>query len=121
MDNLAIADSVLNSIKKLNGVSEKDTSFDVDFIIHINNALLSLHQVGLGDESGVYIEDSTTTWLELAGDPMLARSLGTYVYVKVRLVFDPPASPTIVEALKSSADESLSRILYLLELRRLNN
>lgn len=108
-------ESVLNSIKKLHGISEDDTSFDTDLIIHINSTLMALNQIGLGPVEGFFIEDSTTTWLEFVENRFIAEAVASYVYVKVRLVFDPPASPTVVDALRSSAKENEWRIAEWVE------
>ena len=103
-------DSILNSIKKLHGIPEEDTSFDTDMIIHINSALMIVNQLGVGPTTGFFIEDEVTTWDDIVENQFIIESIKTFVYIKVRLVFDPPASPTVVEALKSSADEYASRI-----------
>ena len=107
--------SILTSIKKLHGISKEDTSFDMDITMLINSALLTLTQIGLGPSEGFYIEDDTKEWTDFVDDAVMAESIATYVYVKVRLVFDPPASPTVVEALKSSANEYLWRFQYGME------
>lgn len=99
-------ESILTSIKKLHGISEEDVSFDTDIIIHINSAFMILSQIGVGPPEGFYIEDKTKTWTEfIPTNRFMAESAASFVYIKVRLVFDPPASPTVVEALRSSANE----------------
>lgn len=108
MDN---NDSILNSIKKLHGISPEDTSFDTDIIIHINSALMILNDLGVGPAGGFFITNSTLTWYDYVPNKVIAESIKSYVYIKVRLVFDPPASPTVVDALRSSAQEYECRIL----------
>lgn len=109
-------DSILNSIKKLHGISPEDTGFDTDIIIHINSTLMKLNRLGVGPSEGFYIEDSTTTWDEYVPDnKIVSKAIQSYVYIKVRLVFDPPASPTVVEALKSAAQEDEWTIVEWLE------
>lgn len=111
MDNKAIMDSILNSIKKLCGISEEDDSFDVDIIIHINSALMILNEIGIGPDGGYYIESADETWDQYVPDNrFISKAIQSFVYIKVKLVFDPPASPTVVDALTSSADEYASRI-----------
>lgn len=107
MGNIA---SILNSIKKLHGIPEADTSFDSDLIIHINSALMILNQLGVGPAEGYFIEDANDRWVDYVQDRFIVESIKTFVYIKVRLVFDPPASPTVVDALKSSAKEYEWRI-----------
>lgn len=113
MDNIA---SILNSIKKLHGgIAEEDTSFDTDLIIHINTALMILNQLGAGPDEGFYIQDSTSTWADYESNNFIAEAIKAFVYVKVRLVFDPPASGTMVEALKSASTEYEWRIVAWIE------
>jgi hypothetical protein len=108
-------DSILNSIKKLHGISEEDTSFDTDMLIHINNVFMILNQLGVGPSDGFYIEDDVATWDDYVPNKFITRSIQSFMYIKVRLVFDPPASPTIVDALKSSAKEDEWRIVLWAE------
>jgi hypothetical protein len=108
-------ESILNSIKKLHGISAADTSFDPDIIIHINSALMVLNQIGVGPSNGFFIGDSTTTWHDYVPDDIIVEAVKTFVYIKVRLVFDPPASPTVVEALRESAREYEWRINHWAE------
>lgn len=112
MDNI---DSILNSIKKLHGIEPADTSFDTDIIIHINSALMTLNQLGVGPLEGFYIESATETWDDYVPNKFISKAIQSYVYIKVRLVFDPPASPTVVEAMKSSAEEDKWRIVQWVE------
>jgi len=113
MDN--IAESILNSIKKLHGISADDTSFDTDIIIHINSALMILNQLGVGPAAGFYIDDYLTTWDQYVSNKFITKAIKSFVYIKVRLVFDPPASPTVVEALRESAKEYEWRIVQWAE------
>ena len=103
--------SILNSIKKLHGIAEDDDSFDTDIIIHINTALMILNQLGIGPDEGFTIDDETTTWTDYIPNKFISEAVRSFVYLKVKLVFDPPASPTVVEALKSSAAEYEWRIV----------
>ena len=112
MENI---ESILTSIKKLHGISQDDTSFDTDMIIHINSALMKLTQLGAGPAEGFYIDDDIPTWTDFIPNRFVAEAVKSFVYVKVRLIFDPPASPTVVEALKSSADEDQWRIIQWVE------
>lgn len=115
MDN---TNSILNSIKKLHGISPDDQSFDTDIIIHINSELMALTQIGVGPSNGFYIHDASSVWDDFIPDRGIVEAVKSYVYVKVRLVFDPPASPTVVEALKSSANEYVWRISHWVECQK---
>lgn len=104
-------DSVLTSIKKLLGLNADDKSFDTDIIIHINSALATLNQLGVGKKAGFAISDDSTTWKSLFGDNLtLIGLIKTYVYLKVRLVFDPPTNSFVVESIKQSISEHEWRI-----------
>ena len=82
-------ESILTSIKKMLGIAEEYTHFDADIIMHINSVLMTLTQLGVGPASGFYIEDETTSWTEFIPDMTKLQAVKTYVYLKVRLVFDP--------------------------------
>jgi hypothetical protein len=101
-----VTESILTSIKELHGVSEDDPSFDKPLIIHINSALMLVRRLGVGPAVGFFIDGPDQKWVDyIPNDRIILEAVKSFVYVKVRLIFDPPASPTVVEALKSSADE----------------
>ena len=100
-----MATSILTSIKKLLGPTEEDTSFDVDITMHINSAFFRLNQLGVGPSDGFFITDKTKTWEEFLVARKDLEAVKSYVYQKVRLVFDPPQSAFLVEALKESIKE----------------
>ena len=98
-------DSILKSVKKVLGVEATYTAFDLDILIHINSVFSTLHQLGIGPEDGFAIEDDTAMWTSfLADDPRL-NSVKTYVYLKVRMFFDPPQTSYLVDALDRQAKE----------------
>lgn len=98
-------ESVLTSIKKLLGIQEEYTHFDTDIIIHINSVFMILTQLGVGPENGFSISDSTATWNDfIPGDSNL-EAVKTYVYLKVRLLFDPPLNSAVIEAINRSISE----------------
>ena len=107
----SVDESILNSIKKMHGIAPEDTSFDVDIIVHINSTLMILNDLGVGPVGGFFITDASTTWYQYITNKVMAEAIKSFVYIKVRLLFDPPASPTIVEALTASAKEYESRII----------
>ena len=98
-------DSILNSIKKLLGITEEYKHFDQDIIIHINSVFSILRQIGVGPEEGFIITDSTSTWDEFTVDDIKIESVKTYVYLKVRLIFDPPSSSAAIDAIKENIKE----------------
>lgn len=103
-------DSILTSVKKLlTGLTEDDTTFDMDIIIHINSALSILNQLGVG-EPGFSISDKSATWTEFLGSDEHIDLVKTYVVLKVRQVFDPPSTGPIVEAYNKQLSELEWRI-----------
>lgn len=102
-------ESILTSIKKLLGIEEAYTHFDDDIIIHINSVLAKLTQLGVGPPEGFSISDATTTWNEYLGNDLRLSSVRSFVFLSVKLMFDPPSS--------SSAIESMNRIISEYEWR----
>lgn len=103
-------DSILNSIKKLIGYEPDYNRYDTDLIIHINTALSTLTQLGVGSSSGFFITDSSANWNDFIGEVDNLESVKTYVYVKVKLVFDPPPTAAAIDALNKLANELEWRI-----------
>ena len=101
--------SILTSIKKLLGVAEDYAEFDEDIMTHINSVFLNLTQLGVGPEEGFMIEDDTAVWEDFINDSIQLQAVKTYVYLKVKLLFDPPLS--------SSVTESINRMIAELEWR----
>ena len=102
-------ESILTSIKKLLGIEEEYTQFDADIIMHINTVFLNLTQLGVGPDEGFLIEDDTAIWEDFIGDSSQLQAVKTYMYLKVKLLFDPPLS--------SSVTESMNRMIAELEWR----
>lgn len=91
-------ESILTSIKKLLGVGESYTEFDADIVMHINSVFMILTQMGVGPSEGFSIEDDTTTWNEFIPDLKNFEAVKTYVYLKVKLIFDTPDRSSVVES-----------------------
>lgn len=98
------AESILTSTKKILGIAESYTAFDVDILIHINSVFSKLEQLGLGPAGGYMIEDKTPTWDAFFTDKRL-NMIKSYVYLQVRLLFDPPQTSYLIEALRRQAEE----------------
>lgn len=113
-------DSILISIKKLLGIDEEYTQFDMDIIILINGALGVLQQLGVGPEDGFSITSDRDTWKAFLGDySKLLEMAKTYVYIKVKMVFDANSmSGAVLDAHKSLADEYEWRIKTQVELMK---
>lgn len=98
-------DSILVSIKKLLGIDEAYTPFDTDVIIHINTYLGVLNELGIGVE-GFTVTDASQTWDEfLAGSKVSLNEAKTYLYLRVRQVFDPPESSALGAAIDKQIEE----------------
>lgn len=91
-------ESILTSIKKMLGIVEEYTHFDQDLIIHINSVLMILTQMGVGPSTGFSISDETATWEDFLGTDTRFESVKSYIYLKVRLLFDPPQSSALIES-----------------------
>ena len=92
-------DSILTSIKKLLGIAEEYTQFDEDIIMHINTVFLNLTQLGVGPEEGFAIENDAASWEDFINDSIQLQAVKTYVYLKVKLLFDPPLSSSVIESM----------------------
>lgn len=103
-------ESILTSIKKLLGIEESCEHFDVDLIMHINSVISILSQLGVGSSKGLRIEDKSTTWNELISDNTDLEYVKTYVYLKVRLLFDPPLSSSVMNSINQIISELEWRI-----------
>lgn len=98
-------DSILTSIKKMLGIAEEYEHFDQDIIIHINSVFMILTQLGIGTSKGFTIKDKTDTWDMFISEPNKMEAVKTYVYLKVKLLFDPPTGSVLSESMKASINE----------------
>lgn len=97
--------SILTSIKKLLGIAAECTDFDADLIIHINSVLAILTQIGVGPPEGFTIEDDTVDWEDYIPDSPNLSDVKTYIYLKVKTIFDPPLGSVVMEAQKQIIKE----------------
>lgn len=99
-------DSILNTIKKMLGIDSNYDAFDTDIIVHINSAIMILRQLGIGPPDGFIVSDESDSWSDLIGEgTMLYESIKTYIYLKVKSVFDPSTSSAANEASKEMIKE----------------
>ena len=103
---------ILSSVKELLGISYEDESFDFEILMHINATLAILFQMGVEEAGDTHVIDITTTWRELFGDRTDLEMVKTYIYFKVKSMFDPPTN--------SAGLESLNRVMKEFEWR-INN
>lgn len=98
--------SILTSVKKgISGLTEEDTSFDDDLIMHINSSLAKLTQLGIGPEEGFQISDKTAVWSDFVGDDKTLNMVQSYVIADVRMIFDPPTIGAVADAFKTRIAE----------------
>lgn len=99
-------ESILTSIKKLLGIEENYTHFDQDIIIHINSVLSILKQIGVGPSGGFVITGGDETWDQFIKKDFNSFSMvKSYIYLKVRLLFDPPLSSAAVDSINKQIAE----------------
>lgn len=100
--------SILNSVKKNLNILPEEEAFDSDILLHINSVFSKLTQIGVGPEEGFYIEDETVTWDEYYTQVDL-NMIRTYVYLEVRLLFDPPTA-SVLTSMEKTRDELVWRL-----------
>jgi len=104
--------SILKSTKKILGIGDDDTSFDLDIITHINSAFSVIHDLGVGPEEGFVIEDDAAVWDDfLADDPVKMGKIKTSVWLRTRLLFDPPTSGFLLDSTKEQLREQEWRLV----------
>lgn len=91
-------ESILTSIKKLLGIAEEYEHFDADLIMHINSVFMILTQLGVGPAEGFRIVDEDAVWSDFTNDNMQIESVKSYMFMKVKLLFDPPLSSAVMES-----------------------
>lgn len=102
-------ESILTSTKKILGLSESYTAFDMDIILHINSVFSILNQLGVGT-ANFSIEDDSSKWDDFIGDADGMNMVRSYVFLKVRLLFDPPPTSFAIDAMKNQISEYEWRI-----------
>ena len=98
-------ESILASVKKVLGIEEVHTAFDEDIILHINSVFAILQQMGVGPEEGFSISDDSAIWADYIGDVNQLNFVKSYIYLKVRLLFDPPVSSGAIESINKMISE----------------
>lgn len=92
-----MTESVLDTIKTMIGPSVLYDGFDTDLMVHINSTLMYLAQMGVVPD-GTKITSNSNTWHDIIGDETKLEGIKSYLYFKARIMFDPPASATILTA-----------------------
>lgn len=106
-----IANSILHDVKQMVGQEWDDTTYDLDIKTHINSTFFDLQQIGVGPASGFAIEDENTLWdVYLLGNKNL-NAVKSYIYIRVRLLFDPPTNSFLVDSLQKQVDKLEWRLM----------
>ncbi len=103
--NALDSSSILESIKKMLGISPHDDGFDQEVKDLINAEFLTLHQLNVGPEAGFSISGPEDTWNSFTDNLHLQDAVRQFVFLRVRLIFDPPASSTVAEAINNRISE----------------
>lgn len=108
-------EGILTSTKKILGLTNEYTAFDLDIITHINAAFSILNQLGVGPVDGFSISDETAVWGSFGCPPNQLHLVKTYVYLKVRMLFDPPTTSFLLDAYNDQIKEYEWRLTALAE------
>ena len=103
-------ENILNSIKKILGIPEDYTAFDQDIMIHINSVFMILSELGVGPSNGYSLKDGTEKWGDFISDDENLEGIKTYVYMKVKTIFDPPLNSAVLASMKELISEFEWRI-----------
>jgi len=102
---VGIPNSIVDDTKKVLGIASDYTEFDLDIILHINSVFSTLQQLGVGPKTGFSLTDNSTLWTDFLGDNVLANNVKSYMYLRVRLLFDPPATSFGITAVQDQIKE----------------
>ena len=108
-------ENILDSIKKLLGIDEADLNFDQELIMHINSVFMVLNQLGIGPVGGFKISSNEEVWTDFVGTRLDLESVKSYIYLKVRLLFDPPQNSFLVGSIEKQIVENEWRLQVQVE------
>ena len=113
-------DSIVNNVKKLLGIDSEDDSFDVDVITMINSTIPTLAQMGIGPPNGFIVTSIENKWTDWITTPTInLEGVKTYLYLKIKLMFDPPTNSTVIDAFNKSLSELEWRMMLAIETNNL--
>lgn len=104
---------IMDTIKKMLGLSEDYSAFDTEILFFINSAIMDLSQLGVCSPNFQITENSNETWDDLLSEYSnngLLNSAQEYIYLRTRLSFDPPNSGYVTNALKDRLTEATWRL-----------
>lgn len=115
MDCVSSSMSILETIKKLIGIDKDYGVFDLDLIVAINSSFTILNQLGVGPERMFSISGPYETWDEFFGDGEVVGLVKSYIYLRARLLFDPPSTGVLHEAIERQISEFEWRLMIQAE------
>lgn len=98
-------DSILATIKKMLGLEADYTPFDTDVKVFLNSAMMTLQQLGVGPEEGFAVTDYTQKWSDFIPSGNLIEAVKTYLYLSVKMAFDPPNNSFVMDAMRQQKEE----------------
>lgn len=101
---------ILEDIKSMLGIEKEDTAFDIEVLLHTNSAIATLTQLGVGPPDGYEVTGYTNLWSELLLERKDLNDVKSYIYIRVRLIYDPPANSYLVKSYEEQAKELEWRI-----------
>lgn len=102
--------SILTSTKKVLGIAAEYTAFDEDIIMHINTVFSTLNQLGVGPVDGFQIEDDSAEWSDFLADDLRLNNVKSYMFMRVKLMFDPPSTSYLITSMQNQVDQLEWRI-----------
>lgn len=100
-----ILDSILNSIKNQLNINVEETGFDDELILNINSVFSTLYQIGVGPANGYSISDSSSLWTDYLTNEVALEMVKSYMYLKVKIMFDPPTNSSYLSAMNEMIKE----------------
>jgi hypothetical protein len=93
-------DSILDSVKQSLGLAPEFTAFDLDVTLFTNASFCSLQQLGVGGDSGFVISDNSTLWTQYVTELLYLGMVKHYIFLYVKMAFDPPSTSFGLEAIQ---------------------
>lgn len=100
-----MSESILNSVKKVLGIDESYDHFDPDITMHINTVFTTLGQLGIGPVNGFMVTGDEEKWDQYLGDDLHLNSVKSYVFLRVKMLFDPPSTSYHIQAINEQIKE----------------
>ncbi len=109
-------ESILQTIKRMIGPSILSNEFDTDLVVHINSVLFDLNELGVGPEEGFVITGETETWGDFLGaETTKLEAIKTFIFMKVKMIFDPPTVGGVINAYEKLIKEYEWRINVMVD------